>query len=140
VTLVSDIGGRSQVDLFAGGELDWAPIWDFDASWIAYDPDMGPSLRRWTELAVTYYGFETRRPPFDDPRVRRAFAAAVDWTRIVQLADGDEALPATSMVHRDGRSDEAFLPFDPPPPRLLADAVPIRPSSPRDPGHHGNRL
>jgi oligopeptide transport system substrate-binding protein len=126
VTLVSDIGGRSQVDLFAGGELDWAPIWDFDASWIAYDPDMGPSLRRWTELAVTYYGFETRRPPFDDPRVRRAFAAAVDWTRIVQLADGDGALPATSMVPPGipGRSGERFLPaFDPAVARrLLADA------------------
>jgi len=126
VTLVSDIGGRSQVDLFAAGELDWAPIWDFDASWIAYDPDMGPSLRRWTELAVTYYGFETRRPPFDDPRVRRAFAAAVDWTRIVQLADGDEALPATSMVPPGipGRSDERFLlAFDPAAARrLLADA------------------
>ena len=79
ITLVSDIGGRSTVDVFAAGDLDWAPVAEFDASWIAYDPDLGPSLRRWSDLAVTYYGFETRRPPFDDPRVRRAFAAAVDW-------------------------------------------------------------
>lgn len=126
VALVSDIGGRSQVDAFAAGELDWAPIAEYDASWIAYDPDLGPSLRRWAELSVTYYGFETRRPPFDDPRVRRAFASAVDWTRIVELADGDEALPATSMVPPGipGRSDERFLPvFDPPAARrLLAEA------------------
>ena len=126
VTLVSDIGGRSQVDVFAAGELDWAPIAEFDASWIAFDPDLGPSLRRWSELAVTYYGFETRRPPFDDARVRRAFASAVDWTRIVELADGDEALPATSMVPPGipGRSDESFRPaFDPTGARrLLAEA------------------
>lgn len=126
VTLVSDIGGRSTVDVFAAGELDWAPVAGFDASWIAYDPDLGPSLRRWSELSVTYYGFETRRPPFDDPRVRRAFAAAVDWERIVMLADGDEALPATSMVPPGipGRSDERFLPaFDPAEARrLLAEA------------------
>lgn len=126
ITLVSDIGGRSTVDVFASGELDWAPVAGFDASWIAYDPDLGPSLRRWSELSVTYYGFEARRPPFDDPRVRRAFAAAVDWERIVTLADGAEALPATSMVPPGipGRSDERFLPaFDPAAARrLLAEA------------------
>jgi len=126
VALVSDIGGRSQVDVFAAGDLDWAPIAEYDASWIAYDPELGPSLRRWAELSVTYYGFETRRPPFDDARVRRAFAAAVDWTRIVELADGNEVPAATSMVPPGipGRSDERFLPaFDPAAARrLLAEA------------------
>jgi ABC-type oligopeptide transport system substrate-binding subunit len=126
ITLVSDIGGRSTVDVFAAGELDWAPVAEYDASWIAYDPELGSSLRRWDDLSVVYYGFETRRPPFDDARVRRAFAAAVDWSRIVELADGDEALPATSMVPPGipGRSDERFLPaFDPTAARrLLAEA------------------
>jgi len=126
VTLVSDIGGRSEVDVFAAGDLDWAPIPEYDASWIAYDPELGPSLRRWAELSVTYYGFETRRPPFDDARVRRAFASAVDWTRIVRLADGEEALTASSMVPPGipGRSDERFLPaYDPASARrLLAEA------------------
>ncbi len=133
ITLVNDIGGRSSVDVFAAGDLDWAPVAGFDASWLAYDPDLGPSLRRWSELSVTYYGFETRRPPFDDPRVRRAFAAAVDWERIVALADGDDALPATSMVPPGipGRSDERFLPnFDPAEARrLLAEAGYADPSS-----------
>jgi ABC-type oligopeptide transport system substrate-binding subunit len=126
ITLVSDIGGRSSVDVFAAGELDWAPVAESDASWLAYDPDLGSSLRRWSDLAVNYYGFATQRPPFDDARVRRAFATAVDWQRIVALADGDSAQPATSMVPPGipGRSEERFLPaFDPPGARrLLADA------------------
>jgi oligopeptide transport system substrate-binding protein len=126
ITLVSDIGGRSTVDVFAAGELDWAPVAEFDASWLAYDPELGSSLRGWTDLSVTYYGFETRRAPFDDPRVRRAFASAVDWTRVVALTDGSAAPPATSMVPPGipGRSDERFLPdFDPAAARrLLAEA------------------
>jgi len=92
VSAVSDIGGRSTVDVFAAGELDWAPVGEYDAAWLAYDPDLGSSLRRWSDLTVTYYGFETQRPPFDDARVRRAFASGVDWRRIVELADGTAAL------------------------------------------------
>jgi ABC-type transport system substrate-binding protein len=114
------------VDAFASGELDWAPVTEYDASWLAYDPELGSSLRRWTDLAVIYYGFETRRAPFDDARVRRAFASAVDWTRIVELADGAAALPATSMVPPGvpGRADASFLPpYDPVAARrLLAEA------------------
>jgi oligopeptide transport system substrate-binding protein len=84
-------------------------------------------------MAVTYYGFETRRPPFDDARVRRAFGMAVDWERIVTLADGDASLAANSMVPPGipGRSEERFLPpFDPVAARrLLAEAGYADPAS-----------
>lgn len=116
VTLVTDLGGQSPVDAFLAGALDWTPIASYDASWIAFDRELGPQLRSSPDLAVTYYGFDTRRPPFNDVRVRRAFAEAVDWRRIVQLADGSQALPATSIVPPGipGRSDTDFLPtFDP---------------------------
>ena len=36
-------------------------------------------------LSTEYYGFDTSRPPFDDVRVRQAFAQAVDWRRIARL-------------------------------------------------------
>jgi|BarGraNGADG00212_2_1021979.scaffolds.fasta_scaffold09994_2 oligopeptide transport system substrate-binding protein len=116
VTLVTDLGGKSPVDVFAAGTLDWTPIASYDASWIAYDQELGPQLRSWADLTVTYYGFDTRRAPFNDARVRRAFAEAIDWKRIVQLADGSQALPATSIVPPGipGRSDTDFQPtFDP---------------------------
>ncbi len=116
VTLVTDLGGQSPVDLFSAGTLDWTPVDPDDAAWIAYDRTLGPQLRSSADLAVTYFGFDTRRAPFNDPRVRRAFAEAVDWRRVVALADGTGALPATSMVPPGipGRSDANFLPtFDP---------------------------
>ncbi len=126
VRLVFDIGGRSPVEVFAGGELDYAPISPYDASWIAWDRDLGPRLRSVPALAVDFFGFDTSRPPFDDVRVRRAFATAVDWRRIVALAAGDQATPATSMVPLGipGRSERDFGPtHDPASARaLLAQA------------------
>ncbi|MBX3029251.1 MAG: hypothetical protein KF809_03760 [Chloroflexi bacterium] len=85
------------VDTFSAGDIDYVPIGSADASWIAYDPILGPQLRRSDALAVQYYGFDTTRAPFDDARIRQAFAWAVDWDRLVALSDPD-AVIATSMV------------------------------------------
>jgi oligopeptide transport system substrate-binding protein len=63
-------------------------------------------------LGLEYLGFDTSRPPFDDVRVRQAFALAVDWRRTVELATPDEAASATSMVPPGipDRSERDFLP------------------------------
>ncbi len=126
IHLVTDIGGRSPVEAFADGELDYAPISSVDASWIAFDQKLGPQLRSVPSLSVTYYGFDTSRPPFSDVRVRRAFALAVDWQRIVELAAPDGAFPATSMVPPGipGRSERDLAPHQdiPGARQALADA------------------
>ena len=115
VHLVGDIGGRSSVDSFTAGDVDYAPIADFDASWIRFDEALGPQLRSVPSLSVQYLGFDTSRPPFSDVRVRQAFGEAVNWRRIVSLGS-DTAVPATSMVPPGipGRGADDFLPpFDP---------------------------
>ncbi|HET7027237.1 MAG TPA: peptide ABC transporter substrate-binding protein [Candidatus Limnocylindrales bacterium] len=132
VHVVTSIGGRSPVDAFAAGDLDYSPISDIDASWIAYDDMLGPQLRSVPALSTTYYGFDTSRAPFDDVRVRQAIADAVDWRRIVTLGSAGSEVPADGMVP-DGvpdRPDGAFVPsFDPAHARqLLVDA-----------GHPGGR-
>ncbi len=116
VHLVTSIAGRSPVDAFTSGDLDYAPISDTDAAWIAYDRTLGPQLRTVPSLATTYYGFDTSRPPFDDARMRRAVAEAVDWARIVTLADVGGEVPATSMIPNGipGRPSASSVPaFDP---------------------------
>jgi oligopeptide transport system substrate-binding protein len=127
IDLVGDLGGRSEVEVFEDGDLDYAPISSFDASWIAYDPRLGPQLREVPTMSVEYYGFDTRRAPFDDVQVRRAFGMAVDWRRIARLGSYEgEAVVANSMVPPGvpGRSDRDFLPaYDPVAARaLLGDA------------------
>ena len=126
IELIHDLGGRSAVAAYEEGDIDYAPIGDFDASWIAWDEALGPDLREVPSLAVQYYGFDTTRPPFDDVRVRQAFGAAVDWRRIVQLGTTGSEVVATSMVPAGipGRSERDFLPVHDPDAgrRLLAEA------------------
>jgi peptide/nickel transport system substrate-binding protein len=49
-------------------------------------------------LNVCYLAMNTMRPPFDDVRVRRAAAFAIDKQRLIRAAyDGDKGEPAVSM-------------------------------------------
>jgi ABC-type oligopeptide transport system substrate-binding subunit len=98
IRLLTTLHGKSPVAEFEAGNLDYTPISDADASWIAYDRSLGPNLRLVPSLGVTYYGFDTRRPPFNDVRVRRAFAQAVNWKQLVTLAGPASQIPANSMV------------------------------------------
>ena len=110
VNLVTSLGGKSSLAAFAAGDLDYTPLSGYDASWIAYDPTLGPSLRSVPSLSLQYLGFDVRQKPFDDVKVRQAFALAVDWARLVQLGSLGTSIPATSMVPPGipGRSSRDF--------------------------------
>ncbi|MEA2622131.1 MAG: oligopeptide transport system substrate-binding protein [Chloroflexota bacterium] len=111
VLVKTSLDDRSPVDVFQANEIDYVPIARDDAAWIKYQRDLGPQLRRSSSLSVIYYGFTTTKPPFDSADVRRAFAMAVDWDRLVRL-DDPEAIPATSLVPLgiEGRGSEDFSP------------------------------
>jgi len=109
IELLTDTGGASSVALFEQERVDHIGVRADDASWIRYDETLGPQLRFAESFSVDLYGFDTLEPPFDDPTIRRAFAQAVDWDRIVQLSDpGSE--PATSLIPTGipGRGAEDF--------------------------------
>ncbi len=98
VKMLLTLNGQSPVDAFSAGTVDIAPVSFTDASWLAYDRQLGPSLREDPDLSVSYYGFETRKGPFADARIRQAFAMAIDWRRLAALDDPIASKPATSMV------------------------------------------
>lgn len=113
VRMLLTLGGQSPVDQFAAGSVDVTPVSFADAGWLAYDRALGPSLREDPDLSVTYYGFETRRGPFADVRLRRAFAMAIDWRRLAGLQDPLSSAPATGMVPA-GMPDRPDGDFTPP--------------------------
>jgi len=91
-------GTGDPVSAFADGEVDLAGVPGWDATWIAYDSDLGPHLHAAEPLTISYFGFDSTRPPFDDPDVRRAFSLALDRERLVPLAEGASSQPAGSLV------------------------------------------
>jgi ABC-type transport system substrate-binding protein len=127
VHLLTDIEGRSPVAAFEAGDVDYTGIGPYDAPWIQFDSVLGPQLRAVPSLSLSYIGFTTTAPPFDDVRVRQAFGAAVDWARLVELrASSRGESPADSMVppRIPGGGDRSWLPkHDPARARaLLAEA------------------
>jgi oligopeptide transport system substrate-binding protein len=127
IELVGDLGGRNAVDVFLDGNLDYFGVDGSEAAWMRYDKALGPQLRKVDSLSVTYYGFTTTGPPFDEPKVRQAFGKAVDWRRIAALSGTTETVQVANSIVPPGipgRSATDFLPtYDPVEARrLLAEA------------------
>jgi oligopeptide transport system substrate-binding protein len=114
VHLLHSLDGESPVDEFEAGNLDYTPISGGDATWIAYDKTLGPSLRVEPSPSVEYYGFNATKAPFSDVHVRRAFQLGVDWRRIVILMANPLTVPATGMVPAGvpGHSEDFAPKFD----------------------------
>jgi ABC-type transport system substrate-binding protein len=116
ITVLTDLGERSEVDVFEDEAVDWTRISADDAAWIRYDADLGPQLRFGDEMVVEFLGFDTTSPPFDDAALRRAVAMAVDWRRLHARGATGSADPAgaplTSLVPPgvDGRGEGDHLP------------------------------
>ena len=95
---VAGLDATDPVTAFSGGLIDLTQVSAGDATWIAFDTELGTRLHAAEPLVVSYFGFDTTRPPFDDARVRLAFALALDREELVALADGTSAQAAASLV------------------------------------------
>lgn len=77
-------------------------------------------FQRVPQLRGYYYGFVTDRKPFQDPRVRRAFAMAIDRDAFPKILHGGET-PASSWIPPGmlAHNPKIGVPFNPPEARRL---------------------
>jgi ABC-type oligopeptide transport system substrate-binding subunit/DNA-binding SARP family transcriptional activator len=115
------------LDLYEGDRLDVLCLWSFST------PQRDRARRRQPDeyitipaLATLYAGFNTRRSPFDDLRVRQAFAMATDRSGLGEaVARGDSPAATGGFIPpgMPGHSAGIGLPYDPDRARqLLAEA------------------
>jgi len=112
-----------QLEIYEAGDLD-----ALDITWFPPAEIAAARQRHAGEyvsaplLLTTYVGFDVNRPPFDDPRVRRAFVLATDREMLADVALQGYVFPATGGFVPPGipgHSPGIGLPYDPAGARLL---------------------
>jgi len=88
-------GITTQLNMYLTGQVDWMvkPPTSLYASVLAR-----PDAIRGPQAGATFLRFNTTRAPFDDPRVRRALALALDREALARDIMRGGELPATSFV------------------------------------------
>jgi oligopeptide transport system substrate-binding protein len=108
----SDVLGKYQTDELDIFSLENIPpaSWDLARRRHAEDYVSSP------EAITNYVGFDVSRPPFDDPRVRQAFALATDKITLANVVLGGYIFPAKGGVIPPGvpgHSPDIGLGYDP---------------------------
>ncbi|MDP1834810.1 MAG: peptide ABC transporter substrate-binding protein [Chlamydiales bacterium] len=100
ITILMVEDANTELSLFEDGEVDWAgkPVS------IGLPTDSLPALKASGRLesrsiAATYFFLlNTKKPPFNNEKMRRAFAIALDRKDIVTNITGGDEIPATCVI------------------------------------------
>ncbi|MBN1642270.1 MAG: peptide ABC transporter substrate-binding protein [Anaerolineae bacterium] len=101
--------------MYENNELDTTgpPLEEMDR--VKSDPVLSAELVIQPDLCTYYYGFTNNKPPFDDPLVRKAFAAAIDRVSLVENVTKGGQLPANTFapfgIFGNAASDPEIAPW-----------------------------
>jgi len=104
--------------LFEDGALDIVSVPSTDLDRVKGDPMLSSEFYNGPKNVLYYYDFNAQKPPFDNVKVRQAFAAALDKQSIVDFITKGGEVPATTLtppgsVGHVPASANVGIPFDP---------------------------
>lgn len=108
IVFSSDSESRNEL-LYSTGQIHWAsPLGpDRVAAWLK---DGRSDLYVVDNLCTYYYVMNTKRPPFDDKRVRHAFNQAIDKRRLASTVLSSFQQPATNLLADSYRGRIGYVP------------------------------
>lgn len=99
---------------YEAGEVDYIPLNNqAEINRVKSDPQLRTQLNTYVDFSTYYLMLDTYHPPFNDIRVRQAFAHAIDREALINSAVNSIGLAATSMLPPGfpGASTEALAPL-----------------------------
>jgi len=119
------LAGGSPLTSYENGEVDIAPVGLNDIERVRDPRDpLSREFQQVDELSTFYIGFNVRKPPLDDVRVRQALAMAIDKQALASVVLRDLVRPANGILPpgMPGYNPNLQgLPFDPQRARQLLD-------------------
>ncbi len=111
------LGGGSFMTMYENGDLDAAPVTLADIDRVN-DPSnpLNKELTKAPQLNTYFLIFNTKKAPFDDPNVRKAFAMSVDRQKLSSVVYKNMVTPATGILPQafPGVNDnQKGIPYDP---------------------------
>lgn len=116
-TVRFDLSGGSSLVAYEEGEIDITGIGLDDLQRIQDPGDpLNAEYVQTPRQSIDYIGFNTKTPPFDDPKVRQAFALSVDRAKIAEVIL-ENAIPVANGILMPGvpgytEADKTY-PYDP---------------------------
>ena len=84
--------------LYENNEVDYAEVPQPEIDRVKADPVLSEEFYNAPDACTYYYGFANDKAPFDDVRVRRAFAQSIDRQSLIDNVAKGGQIPATSFA------------------------------------------
>ncbi len=115
-TIRFDLSGGSSLVAYQDGDIDVTGVGLDDLESVQDASNkLNKEYAKTPRDSIDYIGFNTHAPPFDDPKVRQAFAMAVDRKKIAQVVLKD-AIPVANGILMPGvpgyTPDDKTYPYD----------------------------